>query len=66
MQRFGRAADNEIIVSLPQRDTHEGSLDAGRTAIIKTLQENYTANAAANTGKFDLDNATSENLSPNL
>jgi len=62
MQRYGRPADNEIIVSLPQRDTHEGSLDEGRTAIVKTLQANYTPNAAANTGKFDLDNATSGSL----
>lgn len=62
MQRFGRPTDDQIIVSLPMRDTHEGSLDAGRTAIIKTLQENYTPNAAANAGKFDLDNATKDTL----
>jgi preprotein translocase subunit SecF len=62
MQRFGHVADNEIIVSLPQRDTLEGALDSGRATIVKTLQENYSANGAANAGKFDLDNATSESL----
>ncbi len=62
IQSFGRPADNEIIVSLPQRDTSEGSLDAGRATIVKTLQENYSPNGAANSGKFDLDNATKESL----
>ncbi len=62
IQRFGRPADNEIIVSLPQRDTKETSLDAGRTAIVRALQQNYSSNAAANAGKFDLDNATREQL----
>lgn len=62
MQRFGRASDNEIIVSLPERDTHEGSLDDARATIVKTLQQNYSPNGAANSGKFDLDNATKESL----
>jgi preprotein translocase subunit SecF len=62
IQRFGRPADNEIIVSLPQRDTKETSLDAGRTAIVRALQQNYSATAAANSGKLDLDNATRESL----
>ncbi|MGO8719605.1 MAG: protein translocase subunit SecF [Acidobacteriaceae bacterium] len=62
MVRFGHPEDNEIIVSLPQRDTKETSLDAGRTAIVHTLQQNYTSNGAANAGKLDLDNATRESL----
>ncbi len=62
MQSFGRPADNEIIVSLPQRDTQEGSLDAGRATIVKTLQQNYSPNGAANANKLDLDNATKESL----
>jgi preprotein translocase subunit SecF len=62
IQRFGRPADNEIIVSLPQRDIKETSLDAGRTSIVHALQQNYSAAAAANSGKFDLDNATRESL----
>jgi preprotein translocase subunit SecF len=62
MQSFGRAADHEVIVSLPQRETKESSLDAGRTTIVKTLQANYLPNGASNAGKLDLDNATRESL----
>jgi len=60
--RFGRPQDNEIIVSLPERDTKETSLDAGRVAIVHALQQNYVHNGAANAGKFDLDNATKGSL----
>ena len=62
MQRFGHPADNEIIVSLPERDTHETSLDAARATIVQTLQRNYSPQDTANSGKFDLDNATRESL----
>lgn len=62
MQRFGHVTDNEIIVSLPQRDTHETALDAGRTTIVQTLQRHYSPEGAANVGKFDLDNATTGSL----
>jgi preprotein translocase subunit SecF len=60
--RFGHPGDNEVIVSLPERDTKETSLDAGRTAIVHTLQQNYASNGAVNAGKLDLDNATHESL----
>ncbi len=60
--RFGHVEDNEVIVSLPQRDTKETSLDTGRAAIVQTLQRNYAANGAANASKLDLDNATRESL----
>ena len=60
--RFGRPEDNEIIVSLPERDTKETSLDAGRVAIVHTLQQNYVHNGAANADKLDLDNATKGSL----
>ena len=60
--RFGRPDENEMIVSLPQRDTKEGALDTGRAAIVATLQQNYSPNGAANASKLDLDNATKESL----
>ncbi|HET9098807.1 MAG TPA: protein translocase subunit SecF [Acidobacteriaceae bacterium] len=60
--RFGRPEEHEIIISLPERDTKETSLDAGRVAIVHTLQQNYASNEAANAGKLDLDNATVETL----
>jgi preprotein translocase subunit SecF len=60
--RFGRPEDNEVIVSLPQRDTREAALDTGRATIVATLQRNYASNGAANASKLDLDNATKESL----
>ena len=48
-------AGNEVIIALPQRDTKESSLDAGRGAIIKALDTNYSQTAQANAGKLDLD-----------
>ncbi len=52
---YGVAQNNEVMISLSQRDTHETSLDAGRAAIIKALETNYSKTAAANAGKLDLD-----------
>ena len=40
------ASSNEVIIALPQRDTKEVSLDAGRSAIVKALQANYGDNPA--------------------
>jgi preprotein translocase subunit SecF len=40
------ASTNEVIVSLPQRDTKEVTLDAGRAAIVSALGKNYPSNAA--------------------
>ncbi len=62
IQRFGPAEGNEVIVSLPQRDTSEGSLDAGRSAIVQALVSNYAAGASAQSGKLDLDNTSREAL----
>jgi preprotein translocase subunit SecF len=60
--RFGHPADHEIIVSLPESETKETSLDAGRVAIVHTLQQNYVHQGGANAGKLDLDNATQGSL----
>jgi preprotein translocase subunit SecF len=40
------AAANEVIISLPERDTKEATLDAGRAAIVKALDANYPDNRA--------------------
>src|SRR5271170_1614164 len=37
-QAGSSASGNEVIISLPQRDTKEASLDAGRATILKALQ----------------------------
>ena len=40
------ANSNEVIIALPQRDTKEITLDAGRAAIVNALSTNYPENAA--------------------
>ena len=64
IQQFGRTAENSVIVSLPQRDTAEGALDAGRSAIVAALEANYANGGATaiHAGKLDLDNASREDL----
>jgi preprotein translocase subunit SecF len=57
IQRFGSTADDEVIVSLPEAQTSENSLDAGRTAIVAALAKHYSAAGAAAGDKLDLDNA---------
>ncbi|AXC11629.1 Protein-export membrane protein SecF [Acidisarcina polymorpha] len=41
---YGPAQNNEVIIALAQRDTHETSLDAGRAAIVNALKANYPQN----------------------
>jgi preprotein translocase subunit SecF len=62
IQTFGPAANHEVIVSLPQSQTSESQLDAGRARIVATLEQNYSAAGAANPGKTDLDNASREQI----
>ena len=40
------ATSNEVIIALPQRDTKEISLDAGRAEIVQALSTNYPGNPA--------------------
>jgi preprotein translocase subunit SecF len=57
IQSFGPPANHEVIVSLPQSQTSESQLDAGRAKIVAALETNYVGAAAA-AGKLDLDNAS--------
>jgi preprotein translocase subunit SecF len=43
---YGPAQNNEVLVALSQRETHETSLDAGRTTIVNALKGSYPENAA--------------------
>ena len=56
---YGPAANNEVIITLPESRTSESALDAGRAAIVSTLTNNYSVTGKQNqgTGKLDLDNA---------
>ncbi len=66
IQRFGRAEDHEVIVSLPQHETSEADLDRGRSTIVQALELHYSASGATNAGKLDLDNASRESLAAYL
>ncbi len=66
IKSFGNAADHEVIVALPQRDTSESNLDEGRSSIVQALELNYSSTGAANAGKLDLDNASRESLAAYL
>ncbi len=56
--QYGPAANDEVLITLPQKDTSETSLDQGRAAIVSTLEHHYATNSAQNNaGKLDLDNA---------
>lgn len=50
VQRFGKAANNEVIISLEQKDTSEANLDKGKEQILKALSSNPPQ------GKRDIDN----------
>jgi preprotein translocase subunit SecF len=56
IQTFGNSG-NEIIISLPENQTSENSLDAGRSTIVAALEKNYSAAGATAGDKLDLDNA---------
>ncbi|MEO6965849.1 MAG: protein translocase subunit SecF [Acidobacteriaceae bacterium] len=62
MVRYGRVTDNEIIVSVPQRDLKEASLDSARATLVEALEKHYLPHEEANSGKLDLDNATTGSL----
>ena len=53
IQRYGQAANNEVLIDLDVRETNEQALDQGKTKIIQALETNAPA------GKIDLNNASS-------
>jgi preprotein translocase subunit SecF len=60
IQSLGGAANNEVIVSLPEKETSEQSLDRGRAAIIAAMEKYF---GAAEQGKLDLNNSSSSQIS---
>ncbi len=55
LQRYGVAANNEVLIDLDVRETSEQALDQGKLKIIKALE----AGSPAPAGKIDLNNASS-------
>nr|WP_252263769.1 protein translocase subunit SecF [Paracidobacterium acidisoli] len=56
-------SNNEVYITLAQKQTSEASLDRGRAAIVKTLTTNYSKAGPEDAGKIDLDNAGRGSLS---
>ena len=52
IQRYGQAANNEVLIDLDVRETSEQALDQGKLKIIQALETNAPA------GKIDLNNAS--------
>ena len=57
IQTYGTTG-NQVIISLPESQTSERSLDAGRATIVSALAKNYSTAGAGSEGKLDLDNAS--------
>jgi preprotein translocase subunit SecF len=66
IQPYGTAEQKQVAISLPQKETKESALDAGRETIVQALRANYSSNGAANQGKLDLDNAGQGSLAQYL
>jgi preprotein translocase subunit SecF len=62
IQTFGPATNNQVVISLAEKETNESALDAGRQTIVNALNANYSAAGPEDRGKLDLDNATRESL----
>jgi preprotein translocase subunit SecF len=53
VQRYGQAANNEVLIALDIQETSEQALDKGKTQIIQALESHATP------GKEDLNNSSS-------
>ena len=62
IQRYGEAANNEVLVALEQRETSESALDQGKNTIIKALE----SDEAQQEGKQDLNNTGPSSLQQHL
>ncbi len=56
IQSYGTTG-HQVIISLPQKETQDAALDAGRQTIVQALNANYAGAGTGNQGKLDLDNA---------
>ena len=63
IQGLGGAANNEVIVSLPEKETSEQSLDRGRAAIVAAMEKYF---GGGQQGKLDLNNSSPTQISDYL
>ncbi len=62
IQRFGAAANNEVLVALEEKETSESALDKGKNAIIHALESENPQNS----GRLDLNNTGPSSLAQYL
>ncbi len=62
LQNFGPVSNNQVIISLAQKETREANLEQGRTTIVQALEHNYSKTGAVAQGKLDLDNVGRRSL----
>ena len=62
LQNFGPVSNNQVIISLAQKETREANLEQGRTTIVQALERHYSKTGAAAQGKLDLDNVGRRSL----
>lgn len=60
IQRIGQPSNNEVLISLEQKETSEMALDQGKNTIINALETNAPA------GKQDLNNASVQGIADYL
>jgi len=63
IQGLGGSANNEVIVSLPEKETSEQSLDRGRAAIVAAMEKYF---GGGQQGKLDLNNSSPTQISDYL
>ncbi len=56
IQRYGKPSDNEVLISLEEKETSESALDQGKNQIIRALETNVPSD------KQDLNNAGAPSL----
>lgn len=57
IQRFGQAANNEVIVALEQKETSEQALDRGKDQVIQALEQRF---GRGQQGRLDVNNASAD------
>jgi preprotein translocase subunit SecF len=63
IQSIGGAGANEVIISLPEKETSEQSLDRGRAAIVAVMEKYF---GGTGQGKLDLNNSSPSQISDYL
>jgi preprotein translocase subunit SecF len=68
IQRYGAAANNEVLIALDLKETSEAALDASKDSIIQALEKNVSRATASDAaaGKPDLNNSSVKSIQDDL